>query len=236
VKRAALGLFFIFLFSEIPCLAAGPASVCRVTIQSVELKNTAAQWVTVIQPDKEVDLANQESTITFFNNTGRVPAGRYVNFRIKILETVKVQGRDQFNRTKAGGIAVVTGRTATASELPKGITSIREEAPTWKNEKPEEIMTVILNLNNNDEDNTVSIMRKSDFDPPLEVKKGSFVSVRFDLNLENTIYHGVAGSLSGGVPAKEMMYFLPPNQVAEAQLTVDNKTLTFKDNELELWF
>ncbi len=236
LKTLALSLVFIFLFSEIPCQAAGPASVCRVTIRSVELKNTAAQWVTVIEPDKQVDLVNQESTIYFFNNTNRVPPGKYVNFRVKILETIKVQGRDHANRTKAGGIAVVTGRTVTASELPKGIASIREEAPTWKDEKPEELMTVILNLNNGDEDDTISIMRKSDFDPPLEVKKGSFISVRFDLNLDNVIYYGLKGSLAKGIPEKDTMYFLPPNQVERAEVEVGGRKLIFEGRELDLWF
>ena len=53
-----------------------------ITIENVELMNTAGTWVSVIRPDKRVDLLSTEATVSFFNNTERVPAGSYENFRI----------------------------------------------------------------------------------------------------------------------------------------------------------
>lgn len=56
-----------------------------ITIKSVELKDSQGLWVTVIEPDKQVDLAAEEPSVSFFNN-GRVVPGNYVNFRIVFLD------------------------------------------------------------------------------------------------------------------------------------------------------
>ena len=53
------------------------------TIKSVQLKDSAGQWFTVIEPDHQVDLATQEPGLSFFNE-GRVPAGDYVNVKIAV--------------------------------------------------------------------------------------------------------------------------------------------------------
>ena len=54
-----------------------------ITIKSVELKNNAGEWFTVIEPDRRVELAKEEPGLSFFNN-GRVPEGAYVNFRLTL--------------------------------------------------------------------------------------------------------------------------------------------------------
>ena len=56
-----------------------------ITIENVELMNSTGAWVSVIRPDKRVDLLSTEAAISFFNNTGRVPAGSYENFRIEFF-------------------------------------------------------------------------------------------------------------------------------------------------------
>lgn len=53
-----------------------------ITIKSVELEKDSGGWVTIIEPDHQVDLANQEAVISFFNNGRRVPPGSYRNFKI----------------------------------------------------------------------------------------------------------------------------------------------------------
>ena len=53
-----------------------------ITIDQVELKSASGQWVTVIRPDRRVDLAAEEPSVRFFNN-GRIPAGDYSNVRVR---------------------------------------------------------------------------------------------------------------------------------------------------------
>lgn len=64
-----------------------------VTIQSVSLKREDGTWLTVSQPDHPVDLVNQEAAVAFFNN-GRVPSGKYVNFRLILSNIVFCAGED----------------------------------------------------------------------------------------------------------------------------------------------
>ena len=78
-------LSFCFLCCFISSLAASEPTRHRITIHSVQLKNLEGQWVTIIEPDKVVDLETTEPGISFFNN-GRVPAGDYVNFRLVFQE------------------------------------------------------------------------------------------------------------------------------------------------------
>jgi hypothetical protein len=93
-----------------------------ITIEKVELKSARGEWLTVIEPDRRLDLAEEEPRVTFFNN-GRIPAGDYTNVRLALMA---------------------------------------EEASTKK----------------------VTLERKTDYDPPLSIKKGAFVNVSFALDLE----------------------------------------------------
>lgn len=52
-----------------------------VTVQSVELKTSDNRWITVIEPDKQVDLTQEEPLVNFINN-GRIPPGFYKNFKV----------------------------------------------------------------------------------------------------------------------------------------------------------
>ncbi len=75
----------------------GPAQ-CIMTIQSVELKNEKGEWLTVLEPDRQVDLAQEEPRVSFFNN-GRVPPGNYLNFRLTVFgrypgRTIEVFGKE----------------------------------------------------------------------------------------------------------------------------------------------
>lgn len=56
-----------------------------ITIENVELKNPSGKWVSVIRPDKQVDLMTTEAAVSFFNTAGRVPAASYDDFRIEFL-------------------------------------------------------------------------------------------------------------------------------------------------------
>ena len=54
-----------------------------VTVDKVELKGAGGKWVSVIEPDRKVDLMQEEATISFFNN-GRVPPDDYSNVRVSL--------------------------------------------------------------------------------------------------------------------------------------------------------
>ncbi len=53
-----------------------------ITIDQVELKNKAGEWVTVVRPDRRLDLTQEEPAVRFFNN-GRIPPGEYTNVRVR---------------------------------------------------------------------------------------------------------------------------------------------------------
>ncbi len=57
-----------------------------ITIENVELRSSAGQWVSVIRPDKQVDLLSTEAAVSFFNNAGRVPEASYEDFRVGFLK------------------------------------------------------------------------------------------------------------------------------------------------------
>lgn len=56
-----------------------------ITIQKVELKSTSGEWMSIIEPDRVVDLSKEEAMVSFYNN-GRVPEAEYNNFRITITK------------------------------------------------------------------------------------------------------------------------------------------------------
>ena len=88
-----------------------------ITIDRVELKNSSGEWVTVIRPDRRLDLTQEEPSVRFFNN-GRIPSGNYSNVRV----------------------------------------SFTAEEPARK---------------------AMTLERKEDYNPPVAIKKGTFVGVTF---------------------------------------------------------
>ena len=53
-----------------------------ITIDQVELKDIGGQWVSVLRPDRRLDITQEEPVVRFFNN-GRIPAGEYTNVRVR---------------------------------------------------------------------------------------------------------------------------------------------------------
>ncbi len=102
MPRLFFGFFLAsaLIFSVSPSFAAAVPAGSVITIKSVELKNDKGQWLTIIEPDKQVDITKEESGLSFFNNN-RVPPGNYVNFRIVVFErspkeTMEVHGIKDF--------------------------------------------------------------------------------------------------------------------------------------------
>lgn len=87
-RRPAVAAALLLFLSGVASAAVDPAG-CAITIAKVELKSDTGRWITVAEPDHRVDIVREEPGFSFFND-GRVPAGKYTNFRITLLDTVKV--------------------------------------------------------------------------------------------------------------------------------------------------
>ena len=176
-------IFSVFVFSatlfslSTDAFAAGDPSECVITIKEVQLKKDSGEWITVIEPDHQVDLVNQEPMISFFNNGRRVPPGDYSNFKILLLRTIKIKNAQHF--------------------------SLVYESP-------------------NDE---IAISGSEDFLQPLKVKRGSFISVRFVLDLSGTIVDTAART-----------YFLPPKKVKGATVAVDDQIIELPGGDIRMVF
>ncbi len=86
---------------------------CVITIESVLLKKDSGEWITIIDPDHQVDLMHQDPTVSFFNNGRRVPPGKYSNFKILLSKTIKagtVEKPDLIYDAKSSEIAIYGNR------------------------------------------------------------------------------------------------------------------------------
>lgn len=219
-----------------PAIFASQAEKFVITIVKVELKSVDGRWLTILEPDKEVDLANAEPTISFFNNQGKVPAGKYANFRITLSETIRFAGFEKNHVTREGGRAVLTGTAARASDLPGEFTAFAESAPTAGEGTPPGTVTLQLNLNHGDSDDVMTIYGKRDFVTPFEIRKGSFVKFWFDLDLEDCVHYAWPGAFTDDVPARDVVYALPPKEITQFTVMVDDREETLSPEAIVLEF
>lgn len=207
-----------------------------ITIVKVELKSVDGRWITILEPDKEVDLANAEPTISFFNNQGKVPAGKYSNFRITLSETIRFAGFEKSRVTREGGRAVLTGTAVRASDLPGEFTAFSESAPTFEEGGTPGMVTLQLNLDNGDADGVMTMYGKRDFMTPFEINKGSFVKLWFDLDLDRCVHYAWPGAFNDGVPARDVMYAIPPKEITQFTVMVDEREDTLSPEAVVLEF
>lgn len=207
-----------------------------VTIRKVELKTVDGRWITVLEPDKEVDLVSAEPTVSFFNNQGRVPAGRYSNFRLTLSEMIRFSGYDKRHFTREGGRSRLVGAASRASELPGEFTAFEESSPTLGEVLPPGTVTQHLDLDAGDGDDFMRLFAKHDFPTPLEIKKGSFVKLWFNLEIETAVHYAWPDAFAAGVPGGGAMYALPPVQVSEFSVVVDDREETLRPESVVLEF
>jgi hypothetical protein len=208
----------IFLLGASRASAAGPADQCVVTVKKVELKNTAGDWFVLSDSDAKLDLAAKDPGLDLVNN-GRLPAGDYVSCKLTLSETVVVSGVDGKNKTKEGGEVTIGGSAGVAADLPGEITQLDEVSPTWNTEK-EGAIKVNLDLDYRDRDNIMEIYLKREFQKPVAVKEGSKIRIALRVDLNETVHYAWPNYFNG-FPAKETMYFLPPDHVSEVSLKSD---------------
>jgi len=175
-------IFLATVFISPALAAAQTPSKCVVTIQSVYLQNEGGDWIKIIEPDRQVDLISEEAGLSFFNQ-GRVPPGKYTNFKIILFERIKVESKDLEERY------------------------------------------LFLDSQAKDSDDEVQIYGRINFKEPFSVKKGSFIGVWFSLNLENTLH-----------VETDTVSFIPPEDVTQATVMIDDQTLLIPSQDIILEF
>ena len=203
----------VFLFATNPSFALGEPSECKVIVKKVLLKNISNDWVPVALPEHEADLLSEDSIVSFVN-FDKIKPGKYVNIKVVLSETFKISGRIGNNFTRAGGEITVGGTAVRSSDLPGDITSIRIVSPTWDKQKEGEVIEH-LNLDYEDTNDTMEIYPKRNFQKPFLVKKGTAIHIWVTVNLSHTLYFAFPNSIRKGLPAENVMYFIPPTLIDE---------------------
>lgn len=207
------------------CYAAGDPTSYKITVQKFELKRTDDTWVTISQPNQEIDLAAVDPGLAAGSLLGNIPSGTYDNFRLTISETIKVTGSDGANYTNQDGVAVMEGSAATDADIDSMTPSaFNETSETWNNTSAGE-MSIQVNLDNADDDDYMQLYCDSDF-TPLTVTTNSTISIWMDFDTENTVEFSAADSWGPGLPATNIMLFRPPNEGSAFSITVDGTTVT----------
>lgn len=214
--------------------AVGDATKCEVTVQAIFLKNISGDWIKIKDSSRQANLMVEEPLLSFINYD-RVPPGKYVNFKVILSETFKISGKDGDNFTKAGGEITVGGTAIKASALPGTITALKVTSPVWNTEKEGEI-TEHLNLDFEDQNDTIEIYPRRNFQKPLLIKKGSAVHIWMTISLTRTIYFAFPNMIKRGVPKENVMYFLPPEGVDDVSMSVDAASRFASEDEVEIDF
>lgn len=206
-----------------------------VTVKSLELKNNTGEWVKVIEPDLEVDLLSRDPRVSYVNDGKRIPKGNYINFRIVLSETIRIKGHDYENFTKEGGEIKILGNFLEEAEL--NVTGVDEIKPTWTaNAEEEGVIKVYFDVDDKSLDDQVIMTRKRDFPEPFYIKKGSYISASFSLNLEGTLIHAQKASLGGGLPKNDIMFGMIPRNVNELVFLVDEAREVVPNSDIAIAF
>jgi len=233
-RGAALFILSGLFLNTWDAFAAGEATHYWVTVKKIEFRNLSGQWVTAMEPNKAIDLVDPESKFSF-QNGGKIPPGDYEIFKITLSETFKVSGSDGEKKTKTGGEIVVGGTASKASDLPGEITSLQERSPTLSKDTEGE-MTVHVNLDHEDRDDIIEIYGKRPFPKPLTIKANSKIVVALVFNLKETIHFAWKDSVAPGLPAADVIYFLPSRRVEDVSVKSDFRTAYTSSDDIEMVF
>lgn len=213
---------------------AGDATTYKMTVQTVQLKTSAGNWVTIASPNQEIDIASVSGGAaagSFFNDAA-IPVGSYVNFKLILSETMKFSGSDQGHNTTAGGTITLTGTDANAAStatwqgvLPNA--NLVEGNETCDGTAGE--TTVTLNLDAGDADNYIEVSAGTDSATPITVAQSSEISMFFDFDTQDTIHYQNAGG-------NDIMFYTPPGAGTQFGITVDGTTLTITEADMEIYF
>ncbi len=204
-----------------PTHAAGDPSSCLATIRSVQLKNTAGEWITVVEPDSRVELVSAEDPGISFVNNGRVPPGEYSGFRLVLEPVFTVTGADGENKTAEGGnVELALGGGGDGGFEVISLDESFESLGRGVAGK----MTVRLKREKTEPGEAIYLSGEG-FETPVLVRKASFIGVWFKYDLRGSLHFAPLGSLPDGTTSSQAMYFQPPSRLSGVMLTVDTASL-----------
>lgn len=229
----------ILLLAALVCTPASAAEPLEytVTLKKFELKNNTGQWIAVIEPDRQVDLAQEEAKVSFFNTSGRVPDGNYINFRITLSESVRVQGRAGIHVTKEGGAVELSGAAVIPDDLPEKISGFKETSPSLIDEGMPGAVHVAFRFNPEaGRDDAITFTRKNDLPEPFAVRKGSFIYAIAVADLADIVQYAQKHNFRRSVPDRPAMFAWPIRRVDEIKLTVDDRSVVLGPEEVQITY
>jgi hypothetical protein len=239
VRRLALGaLLFFYAFTAASALAAdgGDPSKCYYTIKEIQIRHVDGRWVSIFQGEKEIETSDEEAVIKVTNRPGFIPEGRYENIKISLSETIRFAGHQGPNYSKEGGSIVIGGSATLASEIDKAeILSIQVLQPTFTQDQPEGLMTEKIDMDYNDRDDITEIYLKRPFLKPAIVKDNSVLKVDLTIDFRGRVFYAWKNFFHG-LTTPEIIYLLPPREVAEVSLSVDGASSLATKETLEWAF
>ena len=221
---------------------AGNTDTYKITVQSIQLKNTDGQWVTIATPNQELDIAAVSSgaVAASFLNKASIPAGSYDNFKLVISETMKVSGSDVDGGTtyytRSGGAVTITGDDSNAAStstwvgaLPNAtLAETTDTATTVLRQKGE--VTYTLDLKASDGNDYIEIYSTTDLATPITVNVNSTISMWFDFDTAGTVHYQLIGA------GDHAVFYTPPGEGTAFSITVDGTTSTITADQMRLDF
>lgn len=247
-KSSFLGVAVIFsiLIFVSYCYAVSDASTYKITVQSVQMRNSVTgTWVTIASPNQEVDITSvgQNSVAASFANDITIPVGTYDNFKMVISEAMTVSGTDAGNSSVEGGALTITGGAGAGSTATWGgaqpNATLIETVDTISAVGEGEV-TFTLNLDTGDADNYIEVYRNGNLATPITITATSIVSMWFDFDTQSTIQHLTAVQcIAQGhtdLGANGLMVFFPPQSGTRVNITVDGTTTTITEAQTRIDF
>ncbi len=240
LKIAVFVVVALILFSS-SISYAGNASTYKMTVQKIQLKDSNGNWVTISQPNREIDIASVDPAATAASLLSdiSIPAGDYVNFKLTISETMKFSGSDGTHYTVAGSTVTVNGddaglsaSTFTWTAFPPANTTLTEVGESHSATEPvggAGEVTAVLNLDKDDSDDYIEVQGKSDLGTAISIGADSQVSMIFDFDTQDTVNYIDNGG-------DDVMFFTPPQEGTQFQITVDGTTTTITENQMQIDF
>lgn len=210
----------VFSFFAVPARAGGDPKSCMMTVLEVQIKKASGDWVTIFKGQKEVDVVSEEAGVMIDNHEGLIPEGLYENVKIILSETIRFTGRDNQNKTKPGGHLILSMTVSRAADIEQAdFTNIEVLKPVWTDGEEGEV-TQHINFDYADRDLQMEIFSSRAFLKKLKVKKGSVIRVGLNFDFTGQIRFAWPNFFVG-LETPEIVYLLPPKDVAELWMKVD---------------
>lgn len=221
---------------------AGNAATYKMTVQQIQLMKSDGTWVTIGQPNQEIDIAsvNAGATAASLVSDDPVPPGQYVNFKLLISENMTFSGSDGAHYTVNGGDVTIRGADANAASTEDwGVSgspnvtfteTTESHTATEPADVSQEEVTARLDLDAGDADDYIEVYLINNLGNPLNVTTDSVISMSFDFDTQGTV------SYINYLNANHIMFFNPPQEGTKFSITVDGTTTTLTESQMKIDF